>query len=61
VQLGNVDRGQAAWFLAGSLEGVMTPANWKVGPDAPGSSTPGGANSEENAAWVNYLRTPPEK
>jgi hypothetical protein len=39
----------------------MTPANWKVGPDAPGSSTPGGANSEENAAWVNYLRTPPEK
>jgi len=61
VQLGNVDRGQAAWFLAGSLEGVLIPANWKVGPDAPGSSTPGGANSEENAAWVNYLRTPPEK
>ena len=61
VQLGNVDRGQAAWYLGGSLEGILIPGNWKVGPDAPGGSTPGAPNSEENAAWITYLRTPPEK
>lgn len=60
VQLGNVDRSQAAWYLGGGLEGILIPENWKVGSDAPGGSTPGAPNSEENAHWLRILRTPPQ-
>lgn len=59
LQLGTVDRGRAAWYLGGGLEGILDPKNWRIGSDAPGGSTPGAPNSEENARWLEFLRTPP--
>ncbi|MCS7216107.1 MAG: lamin tail domain-containing protein [Candidatus Bipolaricaulota bacterium] len=58
LQLGEAGRGQAAGYVGAGLEGLGDPKNWRVGPDGPGSSTPGAPNSEENARWLELLRAP---
>lgn len=55
-QLPNVGRGQAARYVGASAEGVNDPALWAVEPDAPGGSTPGAPNSDENRIWIEDLR-----
>lgn len=57
-QIPNVGRGKAAWYGGGSLEGVNDPGRWVVGPDAPGASSPGMANTDENLMWIQQLREP---
>ncbi len=60
LKLGVVDRGRAAGYVGAGLEGVRDPRNWRIGADAPGSSTPGAPNSEENARWIESLRVSPQ-
>ncbi len=55
-QIPNVGRGQAAGYVGSTPEGVNDPALWVIVPDAPGGSTPGTPNSEENRAWIERLR-----
>lgn len=55
-QIPSVGREKAAWYVGASAEGTNDPAMWVVGPDAPGGSTPGAANSEENRNWIEQLR-----
>ncbi len=61
VQLGEVGRSTAAWYTGSDLAGLFDPKNWNAGPDAPGSSTPGAPNSEENARWLASLRASPQE
>lgn len=56
-----VDVGSAwvpGWAVGSSAEGVNDPELWVIVSDAPGGSTPGTPNSEENRAWIEQLRGP---
>ncbi len=55
-QIPNVGRGRAAGYVGSTPEGVNDPELWVIVPDAPGGSTPGTPNSEENRAWIERLR-----
>lgn len=60
LKLGEVGRSTAGWYTGSDPLGIFDAKNWVAGPDAPGGSTPGAPNSEENVAWITYLRTPPK-
>ncbi len=56
LHLKAVDRARAAFYAGATQEGVGDPESWKIGPDAPGSSTPGAPNTKAQEAWVEALR-----
>jgi len=52
----NVGRGMAAWYRGATAAGVNDAGLWASGPDAPGGSSPGRPNSDENGDWIAQLR-----
>jgi hypothetical protein len=60
-QIPNVGRTKAAWYVGTTADGVNDVTLWVVGPDAPGGSTPGAPNSDENRDWIGQLQRPREE
>ncbi|MBC7093758.1 choice-of-anchor D domain-containing protein [Candidatus Bipolaricaulota bacterium] len=56
----NVGSTKAAWYAGDTQSGVNDSANWVVGGDGPGGSTPGAGNTRENTVWIQSLRPRPD-
>lgn len=56
VKLGAVAAGKAAWYMGTTASGVNLVANWTIGSDASGGSTPGAPNNAAQMAWITGLR-----
>ncbi|MCR4391611.1 MAG: choice-of-anchor D domain-containing protein [Candidatus Acetothermia bacterium] len=57
--ISNVGSTKAAWYAGDTQSGVNDSANWVVGGDGPGGSTPGAGNTPENTGWIQGLRPSP--